>query len=104
VYGLDLGLGQQIVVAFTALLVSVGAAGIPHAGTVMMVIVLTTVGLPTTGVALVLAVDRLLDMARTTVNVWSDSVVAAVVARSEEASDAGVGPLPDAAGSASSAP
>ncbi|MEM1413883.1 MAG: dicarboxylate/amino acid:cation symporter [Myxococcota bacterium] len=81
VYGLDLDLGQQLVVALTALLASVGAAGIPHAGTVMMVVVLAAVGLPTTAVGLILAVDRILDMCRTTVNVWSDSAAAQVVAR-----------------------
>ncbi|MCB9600449.1 MAG: dicarboxylate/amino acid:cation symporter [Sandaracinus sp.] len=81
VYGMDLSLGQQAVVALTALLASVGAAGIPHAGTVMMVVVLSAVGLPTTAVGLILAVDRVLDMCRTTVNVWSDSVAALVVAR-----------------------
>ena len=81
VYGLDLDLGQQLVVALTALLASVGAAGIPHAGTVMMVVVLAAVGLPTTAVGLILAVDRILDMCRTTVNVWSDSAAAQVIAR-----------------------
>ncbi len=77
--GLDLG--QQVVVAVTALLASVGAAGIPHAGTVMMVIVMAAVGLPTEAVMVILAVDRVLDMLRTAVNVWSDSVGAAVVER-----------------------
>ena len=81
VYGMDLSLGQQAVVALTALLASVGAAGIPHAGTVMMVVVLSAVGLPTSAVGLILAVDRVLDMCRTAVNVWSDSVAAVVVAR-----------------------
>ncbi|MEO0322645.1 MAG: dicarboxylate/amino acid:cation symporter [Myxococcota bacterium] len=80
-YGLDLDLGQQLVVALTALLASIGAAGIPHAGTVMMVVVLAAVGLPTTAVGLILAVDRILDMCRTTVNVWSDSAAAQVIAR-----------------------
>ena len=79
VYGMDLSLGQQALVAITALLASIGAAGIPHAGMVMMVVVLNAVGLPTAAVALILAVDRILDMCRTTVNVWSDSVAAAVV-------------------------
>jgi len=79
VYGIDLSLGQQGLVAVTALLASVGAAGIPHAGMVMMVVVLNAVGLPTSAVALILAVDRILDMCRTTVNVWSDAVAAAVV-------------------------
>jgi proton glutamate symport protein len=80
-YGADLDLGQQVVVAITALLVSVGAAGIPHAGTIMMVVILDAVGLPTTAVGLILAVDRILDMCRTAVNVWSDSTAAVVVAR-----------------------
>jgi Na+/H+-dicarboxylate symporter len=81
VYGVDLTLAQQGLVALTALLASIGAAGIPHAGMVMMVVVLNAVGLPTSAVALILAVDRILDMCRTTVNVWSDSIAAAVVDR-----------------------
>jgi len=81
VYGMDLSIGQQAIVALTALLASIGAAGIPHAGTVMMVVVLTAVGLPTTAVGLILAVDRILDMCRTTVNVWSDSIAASVVSK-----------------------
>jgi Na+/H+-dicarboxylate symporter len=79
VYGIDLTIAQQAIIALTALLASIGAAGIPHAGMVMMVVVLNAVGLPTSAVALILAVDRILDMCRTTVNVWSDSVAAAVV-------------------------
>ncbi|MGB5703691.1 MAG: dicarboxylate/amino acid:cation symporter [Polyangiales bacterium] len=79
VYGIELTLAQQGLVALTALLASIGAAGIPHAGMVMMVVVLNAVGLPTSAVALILAVDRILDMCRTTVNVWSDSIAAAVV-------------------------
>jgi len=82
-YHVDLGLGQQIAVALTALLASIGAAGIPHAGTVMMVIVLGAVNLPVEAVGLILAVDRILDMCRTSVNVWSDSTACAVVARFE---------------------
>ena len=78
-FGNDLSLGQQVVVAVTALLASVGAAGIPHAGTVMMVIVLDAVGLPASAVGIILAVDRVLDMCRTTVNVWSDSTAAALI-------------------------
>lgn len=79
----DLGLAQQIIVAFTALLASIGAAGIPHAGTVMMVVVLSAVGLPIEYVGLILAVDRVLDMYRTSINVWSDSTACAVMARFE---------------------
>ncbi len=81
--GHDLGLAQQIIVAITALLASIGAAGIPHAGTVMMMVVLSAVGLPLDAVGLILAVDRILDMCRTSVNVWSDSTACAVVARLE---------------------
>ncbi|RLB57660.1 MAG: dicarboxylate/amino acid:cation symporter [Deltaproteobacteria bacterium] len=80
-YGVELGMGQQLVVMLTALLASIGAAGIPHAGLVMMSIVLGAVGLPLEGIGMILAVDRILDMCRTTVNVWSDSVGAASVAR-----------------------
>jgi Na+/H+-dicarboxylate symporter len=83
-HGVELGFGEQAIVAFTALLASIGAAGIPHAGTVMMVIVLAAVGLPTTAVGLILAVDRVLDMGRTTVNVLSDTVVAAIVDAGED--------------------
>lgn len=83
VSGCDLTFGQQVIVAVTALLASIGAAGIPHAGTVMMVVVLGAVGLPIDGVGLILAVDRVLDMYRTTINVWSDSTACAVVARFE---------------------
>jgi proton glutamate symport protein len=82
-YGIDLGLGQQMIVVITALLVSIGAAGIPMAGLVMMVVILKAVGLPLEGVGLILAVDRILDMCRTTVNVWSDSCGAVVIARTE---------------------
>ena len=80
-YGHDLGLAQQAIVAITALLASIGAAGIPHAGTVMMVVVLNAVGLPVEAVGLILAVDRILDMYRTSINVWSDSTACAVMSR-----------------------
>jgi len=83
VYGVDLSLAQQILVALTATLAAVGAAGIPSAGTVTMVMVLSAVGLPLEGIGLVLAVDRLLDMFRTATNVWGDAIGAAVVARLE---------------------
>ena len=82
-YGIQLSLGQQFIVVVTALLVSIGAAGIPMAGLVMMVVILKAVGLPLEGVGLILAVDRILDMCRTTVNVWSDSCGAVVIARTE---------------------
>ncbi|GIW99905.1 MAG: hypothetical protein KatS3mg111_3238 [Pirellulaceae bacterium] len=78
-HGGDFGLTQQIAVAITALLASIGAAGIPHAGLVMMAIVLQAVDLPLEFQGIILAVDRVLDMLRTAVNVWSDSCGAAVV-------------------------
>jgi Na+/H+-dicarboxylate symporter len=80
-YGNDLAFAQQVIVAITALVASIGAAGIPHAGTVMMVVVLNAVGLPLEAVGLILAVDRILDMCRTSINVWSDSVATAVISR-----------------------
>jgi Na+/H+-dicarboxylate symporter len=82
-YGIELGFLQQMIVVFTALLASIGAAGIPMAGLVMISIILTAVGLPLEGVGLILAVDRLLDMCRTTVNVWSDSCGAVTIAKTE---------------------
>jgi Na+/H+-dicarboxylate symporter len=83
VYGIELSIGQQVLVFFTALLASIGAAGIPMAGLVMIAVVLRAVGLPLEGVGLIIAVDRILDMFRTAVNVWSDTVGCAVVARWE---------------------
>ncbi|MFQ5650223.1 MAG: dicarboxylate/amino acid:cation symporter [bacterium] len=83
VYGIDLSFGQQAIVVFTALLASIGAAGIPMAGLVMITVILSAVGLPLEGVGLILAVDRILDMMRTAVNVWSDSSGTAIIAKSE---------------------
>ncbi|PKP09287.1 MAG: dicarboxylate/amino acid:cation symporter [Bacteroidetes bacterium HGW-Bacteroidetes-4] len=82
-YGIELTFGQQIIVVLTGLLASIGAAGIPMAGLVMISVVLTAVGLPLEGIGLILSVDRILDMFRTTVNVWSDSCGAVIIAKSE---------------------
>lgn len=82
-YGVDLSFTQQLLVVATALLASIGAAGIPMAGLVMITIVLSAVGLPLEGIGLILAVDRILDMIRTSVNVWSDSCGAVTIARTE---------------------
>lgn len=82
-YGIELSFAQQMIVVITALLASIGAAGIPMAGLVMMSIVLTAVGLPLEGVGLILAVDRILDMCRTAVNVFSDSCGTVVIAKTE---------------------
>jgi Na+/H+-dicarboxylate symporter len=83
VYNIDLSFSAQMIVVITALLASIGAASVPMSGLVMMSIILNAVGLPLEGVAIILAVDRILDMFRTTVNVLSDSVGAVVVARLE---------------------
>ena len=82
-YGIHLGIGEQLVVVLTATLAAVGAAGIPEAGLVTMSLVLSSVGLPLEGIALLLAVDRVLDMCRTCVNVVGDSIGSVVVARLE---------------------
>jgi Na+/H+-dicarboxylate symporter len=82
-YGVELGFLEQVIVVLTALLASIGAAGIPMAGLVTITIILSAVGLPLEGVGLILSVDRILDMCRTTVNVWSDSCGAAVIAKTE---------------------
>lgn len=83
VYGIDLSIFEQLMIVVTALLASISAAGIPMAGLVMLTVVLTAAGLPLEGIGLILAVDLPLDMARTTINVWSDSCAAVTVARSE---------------------
>jgi proton glutamate symport protein len=83
----DLVLADQILVAITALLASIGAAGIPHAGLVMMAIVLQAVNLPLEAQGIIIAVDRVLDMCRTSVNVWSDSCGCAIIAGLDSSSN-----------------
>lgn len=83
-YGFELSLGAQVTIAVTAVLASIGAASIPMSGMVMMSIILGAVGLPLEGVAIILAVDRILDMFRTTANVFSDSCGAVIISRFEE--------------------
>ncbi len=82
-YGIELTIPEQIIGVLTGLLASIGAAGIPMAGLVMIYVVLTAMGIPLEGIGLILAVDRILDMFRTSVNVWSDSCGAVVIAKSE---------------------
>ncbi len=82
-YGIDLTFSQQLIVVFTSLLAAIGSAGIPMAGLVMMAVVLKAVGLPLEGIGLILAVDRILDMFRTTVNVYGDTCCAVIIAKSE---------------------
>jgi len=80
-YGIDMSFTQQVIIFITATLAAIGAAGIPQAGLVTMLIVLSAVNLPAEGIGLLLAVDWFLDRIRTTVNVWGDSVGAAVLER-----------------------
>lgn len=82
-YGIDLSVAQMVIVFFTATLAAIGAAGIPEAGLVTMVIVLQAVGLPMEGIGIILAIDWLLDRFRTTINVWGDCIGAAVIDRFE---------------------
>ena len=82
-YGMDLDMGQQLTIVLTATLASIGAAAVPGAGMVMLVIVLGAIGVPTEGLALIFGVDRILDMMRTVVNVTGDATVATVVAATE---------------------
>ncbi len=84
VYGIEMHFTQQMIIVVTALLASIGAAGIPMAGLVMLTVILTAAGLPLEGIGLIIAVDMVLDMTRTAVNVWSDSCGAVTIARSEK--------------------
>ena len=81
--GLDLSLSAQLTIVFTALLASIGTAAVPGAGIIMLVIILEAVGVPAAGIALILGVDRILDMLRTVTNITGDITVATVVASSE---------------------
>ena len=82
-YGIELGFATQFTIVLVALLTSIGVAGIPSASLVAISIILATIGLPAEAIGLILVVDRILDMCRTTVNVFSDSCGAVIIARSE---------------------
>ena len=82
-YGMDLTLAQQLTIVLTATLASIGTAGVPGVGMIMLVIVLESVGIPLEGIAVILGVDRLLDMCRTCANVTGDCMVSCVVASTE---------------------
>src|SRR5690606_1474314 len=86
--GMDLNLTRQLTIVLTATLASIGSAGVPGAGLIMLIIVLESIGVPAAGIALIIAPDRILDMFRTVVNVTGDATVCAVVASTE-------GELPD---------
>ncbi len=83
VFQVDLSIGDELAIVFSATAASIGAAGVPGAGMITLAMVLTTAGIPAVGVALILGVDRLLDMFRTAVNVTGDLAVTAVMARME---------------------
>ena len=83
VYGMHLGIADQLVIVLTATLASVGAAGAPAMGVLMLIIVLKQVGIPLEGIALILGVERILDMARTVINITGDIAAATVIAHSE---------------------
>jgi Na+/H+-dicarboxylate symporter len=81
--GMGLDIGAQLTIILTAVLASIGTAAVPGAGIIMLVIILEAVGVPSAGIALILGVDRILDMLRTTINVTGDATVAVIVAESE---------------------
>lgn len=83
-YGINLTLGQMVTIVLTATLASIGTAGVPGAGMVMLAMVLQSVGLPVEGIALVAGVDRIFDMGRTTVNITGDAACAIIVSKSED--------------------
>ncbi len=91
-YSVDLSLADQVLIALTATLAAVGSPGIPSGGIVMLVVVLESVGIPVQGIAIILAVDRVLDMCRTVVNVTGDALAAVFVAGAEGRLGAGVSP------------
>ncbi len=83
VFGIDLTIMQQLTVILTATLASVGAAGVPGAGMITLALVLSTIGVPETGIALIFGLDRILDMCRTTINIIGDLTLTMVMAKSE---------------------
>lgn len=90
-YGIQLTLPQMVTIVLTATLASIGTAGVPGAGMVMLAMVLTSVGLPVDGIALVAGVDRIFDMGRTTVNITGDAACAVVVSNMESKREAKTG-------------
>ncbi|MFL2523247.1 MAG: dicarboxylate/amino acid:cation symporter [Candidatus Azotimanducaceae bacterium] len=95
-YGIDLGLSALLTVVLTATLASIGTASVPGVGLITLTLVLDQVGLPVEGIALIIGVDRLLDMLRTAVNVTGDATVATIVASSEGQLDREVFGAPEA--------
>jgi Na+/H+-dicarboxylate symporter len=87
VYGMPLTLGNMATVIATATLASIGTAGVPSVGLITLSMVLTSVGLPTEGIALIMGIDRILDMLRTAVNITGDAVCTTIVAHQNKALD-----------------
>ena len=85
-YGIDLTLAQMATIVVTATLASIGTAGVPGSGMIMLTMVLTSVGLPIEGIALVAGVDRIFDMGRTVLNITGDASAAIIVSKSDKAS------------------
>ncbi len=96
VYAIDLTIGQYVTVIGMAVLASIGTAGVPGVGLIMLAMVLNQVGLPLEGIGLILGVDRLLDMCRTAVNITGDAMVSTVVAKGENKIDLDIYNDPDA--------
>ncbi|MEC5209330.1 Na+/H+-dicarboxylate symporter [Psychrobacter sp. PL15] len=96
IYGIDLGITEYLTVILMSVLASIGTAGVPGVGLIMLAMVFTQVGLPIEGIGLILGVDRILDMLRTTVNVSGDAAVTAIVAKSEGKMDLAIYNDPDA--------
>ncbi|WP_233522674.1 dicarboxylate/amino acid:cation symporter [Peribacillus glennii] len=84
VYNIDLSVGEMATVVITAVLASIGTAGVPGVGLIMLAMVLSSVGLPVEGIGLILGIDRILDMARTAVNITGDAACAVIVAEQEK--------------------
>tara|TARA_B100001765_G_C19295336_1_gene246276 strand:- start:48 stop:599 length:552 start_codon:yes stop_codon:yes gene_type:complete len=87
VYQVDLSLADYLTVILTATMASIGTAGVPGVGLIMLTMVLAQVGLPVEGIALIIGIDRLLDMMRTAVNITGDSMVSIITAKSEKSFD-----------------
>lgn len=96
IYGIDLGVTEYLTVILMSVLASVGTAGVPGVGLIMLSMVFAQVGLPIEGIGLILGVDRILDMLRTAVNVGGDAAVTAIVAKSEDKMDVAIYNDPDA--------
>lgn len=86
-YGIDLGINEILIIVITATIASIGTAGIPSAGIIMLTVIFTQIGIPLEGITLLLGVDRLLDMMRTSVNVSGDLCISCIVASSENKLD-----------------